>query len=47
MEMDLNGYQIRREGSQGQNKSYLTALKLAQYLLMSGSVNRMAHTVAG
>lgn len=40
LEMDLNGYQIRREGSQGQNKSYLTALKLAQYLLMSEACNR-------
>lgn len=31
IEMTLDGYPIRREGSQGQNKSYLTALKLAQY----------------
>lgn len=35
LEMNLGGYPIRREGSQGQNKSYLTALKLAQYLLLS------------
>ena len=31
LEMTLGGYPIRREGSQGQNKSYLIALKLAQY----------------
>ena len=29
--MHLNGYPIKKEGSQGQNKSYLVALKLAQY----------------
>lgn len=29
--MQLNGYAIRKEGSQGQNKSYLIALKLAQF----------------
>lgn len=34
LEMNLSGYPIRREGSQGQNKSYLTALKLAQYMLL-------------
>lgn len=33
--MTLGGYPIRREGSQGQNKSYLTALKLAQYLYLT------------
>ena len=34
LEMNLDGYPIRREGSQGQNKSYLVALKLAQYRLL-------------
>lgn len=29
--MKLNGYPIKRVGSQGQNKSYLIALKLAQF----------------
>ena len=29
--MELGGYPLRREGSQGQNKTYLVALKLAQY----------------
>ena len=29
--MQLNGYPIKKEGSQGQNKSYLVALKLAQF----------------
>ncbi len=31
----LNGYPIKREGSQGQRKSYLIALKLAQYNFIS------------
>lgn len=34
LEMMLGKYPIKREGSQGQNKSYLTALKLAQYLML-------------
>ena len=29
--MQLDGYPIRKEGSQGQNKSYLISLKLAQF----------------
>ena len=29
--MELGGYPIRREGSQGQNKTFLIALKLAQF----------------
>ena len=35
LEMLLEGYPIKRIGSQGQNKSYLVALKLAQYLYLS------------
>lgn len=35
LEMTLDGYPIKREGSQGQNKSYLIALKLAQYLCLT------------
>lgn len=31
VEMTLEGYGIKREGSQGQNKTYLIALKLAQF----------------
>lgn len=31
LEMMINGYPIRREGSQGQNKTMVVALKLAQY----------------
>lgn len=31
LEMTLDGYPIKREGSQGQNKSYLIALKLSQF----------------
>ncbi len=39
MEMTLGGYPIKREGSQGQNKSYLIALKLSQFefLRLTGS----------
>ena len=37
--MELDGYPIKREGSQGQTKSYLTALKLAQYMLLSQKCN--------
>ena len=40
LEMDLDGYPIKREGSQGQNKSYLVALKLAQYRLLSESCSK-------
>lgn len=35
LEMTLGGFPIRKEGSQGQNKSYLTALKLAQYQFLT------------
>lgn len=31
LEMTLGGYPIKREGSQGQNKTYLISLKLAQF----------------
>ncbi|MBP5770921.1 MAG: DNA replication/repair protein RecF [Bacteroidaceae bacterium] len=31
LEMNLDGFPIRREGSQGQNKTFLIALKLAQF----------------
>ena len=39
LEMSLGGFAIKREGSQGQNKTFLIALKLAQYdfLHRSGS----------
>lgn len=40
LEMTIDGYPIRREGSQGQNKSYLIALKLAQF----GLLNQTAST---
>lgn len=35
MEMTLNGSLIRRVGSQGQNKTYLIALKLAQFVFLA------------
>lgn len=31
LEMTLDGYPIKREGSQGQNKTYMISLKLAQF----------------
>lgn len=31
IEMQLNGYPLKKEGSQGQSKSYLISLKLAQF----------------
>jgi DNA replication and repair protein RecF len=31
LEMTLGGYPIKREGSQGQNKTYILSLKLAQF----------------
>jgi len=39
LDMTLNGHLIRQTGSQGQNKTYLIALKLAQYTLLSASGN--------
>ena len=33
--MTLGGYLIRRVGSQGQNKTYLIALKLAQFAFLN------------
>lgn len=36
LEMTLNDYLIRRIGSQGQNKTYLIALKLAQFAFLAG-----------
>ena len=35
LEMTLGGYLIRRVGSQGQNKTYLNALKLAQFAFLN------------
>jgi len=40
LQMNLDGYPIRREGSQGQNKSYLVALKLAQYRLLKETCSK-------
>ncbi len=40
LEMNMGGYPIKREGSQGQNKSYLVALKLAQYRLLRESCGK-------
>lgn len=34
IEMLLDGYAIKRTGSQGQNKTYIVALKLAQYVYL-------------
>ena len=40
IEMTLGGYPIRREGSQGQNKTYLIALKLSQFDLLRRTGSR-------
>lgn len=34
LDMTLGGYPVKREGSQGQRKSFVLALKLAQYMLL-------------
>lgn len=41
LEFTLDGYPMRREGSQGQNKSFVIALKLAQYALLHNKLNRI------
>ena len=41
IEMSLNGYPMKKEGSQGQNKTFLTALKLAQFYFLKQN----GHTV--
>lgn len=40
LEMSLEGFPIRREGSQGQTKTYLVAMKLAQFGFLSRAGNR-------
>lgn len=40
LEMTLGGFPIKREGSQGQNKTYLVALKLAQFSFLSRTGSR-------
>ncbi len=40
--MTLDGYPIKREGSQGQNKTYLIALKLAQFDFLHRTGSRTA-----
>ena len=40
IEMMLGGYPIRREGSQGQSKTYLLAMKLAQFQFLREESNR-------
>ena len=42
MEMQLGGYPIRYEGSQGQSKTFLTALKFAQYSYLRKMVSDRA-----
>ncbi len=38
LEMTLNGQPLRYEGSQGQTKSYLIALRLSQYLFLKNTI---------
>lgn len=40
LEMLQNGYAVRREGSQGQNKTFLIALKLAQFDFLANKGSR-------
>ena len=42
LEMLQNGYPVRREGSQGQSKTFLIALKLAQFDFLSRTGSRTA-----
>lgn len=42
LEMTLDGFPIKREGSQGQNKTFLIALKLAQFDFLSRTGSRTA-----
>lgn len=37
LDMELDGHPIKRVGSQGQNKSYLIALKLAQFVFLKNT----------
>lgn len=41
LEMLLGGYPIRREGSQGQNKTFLVSLKLSQFMFLSQKSNEV------
>lgn len=43
MEMTLGGYPLRYEGSQGQSKTYLIALKFAQYRLLAQQTASDSH----
>lgn len=42
LELLLGGFNVRREGSQGQQKTYLIAMRLAQYLYLKSKSNRQA-----
>lgn len=40
LEMSIGGYPLRREGSQGQNKTFVISLKLAQFDFLRQTVSR-------
>lgn len=40
IEMTLSGFPMKREGSQGQNKTYLIALKLAQFEFLKSTASK-------
>ena len=40
LEMTLNGYQMKKEGSQGQNKTYILAMKLAQFNFLKRTISQ-------
>ena len=39
LDMKLNGFPIKREGSQGQNKTFMISMKLAQFNFLKGKGN--------
>ena len=45
--MLLGDFPIKREGSQGQNKTYLVALKLAQFDFLKRTGDHCSLVVAG
>ena len=40
LEVSLDGHQMKREGSQGQQKTFIIALKLAQFALLKRATQR-------
>lgn len=45
LEILIDGHPMRREGSQGQQKTFVIALKLAQYLFLNGNAGNDGHPI--